>query len=48
MGKFTNWFNKQPNETQRELNRMPIWTQNEMFSALFAGFVIGFSVGIIF
>ncbi len=48
MSKFTRWFDKQPSETQQYLNRIPIWTQREMLSALFAGFVIGVVVGAIF
>ena len=31
----------------RDLDRIQIWTQHEMLSALFAGFVIGFTIGIV-
>ena len=33
---------------KQDLDRLPIWTQHEMLSALFAGFVIGIAVGLIF
>ena len=33
---------------EQNLDRLPIWTQHEMLSALFAGFVVGFCVGILF
>ena len=30
------------------VDRLPLWTQNEMISAIFAGIVIGLAVGLIF
>lgn len=47
MGKFSRWFDKQSPDTQRYLNRIPIWSQNEMLSALFAGFVVGLAIGVV-
>lgn len=29
-------------------DKIQIWTQNEMISAVFAGIVIGFAIGLIF
>lgn len=31
-----------------DLDKIQIWTQNEMISAVFAGMVIGFAIGLIF
>jgi uncharacterized membrane-anchored protein YitT (DUF2179 family) len=31
-----------------DLDRLQIWTQNEMLSAVFAGIVIGLAIGLIF
>jgi len=35
-------------EEKQNLDKIYIWTQHEMLSALFAGFVIGIAVGLIF
>jgi uncharacterized membrane-anchored protein YitT (DUF2179 family) len=35
-------------EDKQNLDNLQIWTQREMLSAVFAGFVIGLAIGLIF
>jgi len=35
-------------EDSRDQHRLQIWTQHEMLSAVFAGFVIGLVIGLAF